>query len=67
MFDSLRPLFPYLRRYWKQLAWGGISVILYNSLKVLIPIIIGHAIDDLKHGATQQKILVYALRLLGVA
>lgn len=67
MFSSLRPLFPYLRRYWKQLAWGGVSVILYNSLKVLIPIIIGHAIDDLKHGATQDKILVHALRLLAVA
>ena len=67
MFDSLRPLFPYLRRYWKQFAWGGVSVILYNSLKVLIPVIIGHAIDDLKHGATQQKILFHGVRLLGVA
>jgi ATP-binding cassette subfamily B protein len=67
MFNSLRPLFPYLRRYWKQLAWGGVAVILYNSLKVLIPVIIGHAIDDLRHGATQQKILFHAVRLLGVA
>jgi ATP-binding cassette, subfamily B, multidrug efflux pump len=67
MFSSLRPLFPYLRRYWKHLAWGGVSVILYNSLKVLIPIIIGHAVDDLKHGITQQKILFHALRLLGAA
>ncbi len=67
MFSSLRPLFPYLRRYWKHLAWGGVSVILYNSLKVLIPIIIGHAVDDLKHGITQQKILFHALRLLAAA
>ena len=67
MFASLRPLFPYLRRYWRQFAWGGVSVILYNSLKVLIPIIIGHAVDDLKHGATHQKILFHALRLLAVA
>ncbi len=67
MFESLRPLFPYLRRYWKQLAWGGVSVILYNSLKVLIPVIIGHSIDDLRHGATEQKILFHSVRLLGVA
>src|SRR5580658_8118567 len=67
MFSSLRPLFPYLRRYWKHLAWGGVSVILYNSLKVLIPIIIGHAVDDLRHGITQQKILFHALRLLAAA
>ena len=67
MFEKLRPLYPYLRRYWKSLAWGGVSVILYNSLKVLIPIIIDHAVDDLKHGITQQKILFHALRLLAAA
>jgi ATP-binding cassette subfamily B protein len=67
MLDSLRPLFPYLRRYRKHFAWGGISVICYNALKVLIPIIIGRAVDDLKTGVTQQKIVFHALRLLGAA
>lgn len=67
MLDSLKPLFPYLRRYWKQFAWGGVSVILYNSLRVLIPIIIGSAVDDLKRGVTEQAIGFHALRLLGVA
>ena len=67
MLDSLRPLFPYLRRYWKHFAWGGISVICYNALKVLIPIIIGRAVDDLKSGVTQEKIVFHALRLLGAA
>ena len=67
MLDSLKPLYPYLRRYWKHLAWGGVSVILYNTLKVLIPIVIGHAVDDLKSGITQQKILFHALRLLAAA
>jgi len=67
MFDKLKPLYPCLRRYWKHFAWGGGSVIAYNALKVLIPIFIGHAVDDLKHGVTQQKILFHALRLLGVA
>ena len=67
MMDRLRPLNPYLRRYWKSLAWGGVAVILYNVLKVLVPIFIGHAIDDMRHGITHQKILFHALRLLLVA
>ncbi|WP_158793974.1 ABC transporter ATP-binding protein [Granulicella sp. L60] len=67
MFDKLRPLAPYLRRYWKHLAWGGVSVILYNTIKVLIPAVIGHAIDDLQHGLTESKIVYHSLRLLLIA
>ena len=67
MFDRIRPLFPYLKRYWKSLAWGGIAVILYNVFRVMIPPIVGHAFDDMKHGVTEAKILYHALRLLGVA
>src|SRR3984885_2398501 len=67
MFDKLRPLAPYLRRYWKQLAWGGVSTILYNVIKVLIPLVIGHAVDDMKHGLTEEKIVRNALILLLIA
>lgn len=67
MMDRLKPLNPYLKRYWKSLAWGGVAVILYNIIKVLVPIVIGHAIDDMRHGITQQKILFHGLRLLLVA
>jgi ATP-binding cassette subfamily B multidrug efflux pump len=67
MFERLKPLNPYLRRYWKSLAWGGVSTILYNIIKVLIPAVIGHAVDDLQHGITQQKILYHGLRLLLIA
>jgi len=67
MFDRIRPLFPYLKRYWKSLAWGGIAVILYNVFRVMIPPIVGHAFDDMKHGVTEAKIQYHALRLLGVA
>ncbi len=65
--DSIRPLYPYLRRYWKHLAWGGVAVVIYNALRILIPVVIGHAVDDLKTGVTQQKILFHALRLLALA
>jgi len=67
MFQKLKPLAPYLRRYWKSLAWGGVSVALYNALKILIPLIIGHAVDDMKHGLTREKILHHALLLVGIA
>ncbi len=67
MLEKLRPLNPYLRRYWKSLAWGGVADVIYNVLKVLVPIIIGHAIDDMRNGITQQKILFHAIRLLVVA
>src|SRR5246127_5582140 len=67
MFEKLKPLVPYLRRYWKHLAWGGVAVILYNIIKVLIPVVIGHAIDDMQHGITEQKILYHSLLLLLVA
>src|ERR1700712_1176872 len=67
MFKRLRPLAPYLKRYWKSLAWGAVATILYNVLKVLLPLVIGHAIDDMQHGLTQNKILHHGLRLLVLA
>jgi ATP-binding cassette subfamily B multidrug efflux pump len=67
MLERLKPLAPYLRRYWKNLAWGGVSTILYNVIKVLLPGVIGHAIDDMQHGLTQAKILHHALILLLIA
>jgi len=67
MFERLKPLAPYLRRYWKDLAWGGLAVILYNVIKVLLPLVIGHAIDDMQHGLTEAKVLHHGLRLLLIA
>jgi ATP-binding cassette subfamily B multidrug efflux pump len=67
MLDRLRPLAPYLKRYWKSLAWGGVATVCYNGLRVVIPLIVGHALDDMKSGVTEHKILFHALRLFGVA
>lgn len=67
MLDRIRPLAPYLRRYWKNLAWGGVAVIAYNVVRVLLPRIVGHAIDDMNHGVTTTKIIHHALSLLLVA
>ena len=67
MFDRLRPLAPYLKRYWMSLAWGGVATIFYCVIKVMIPLVIGHAVDDMQHGLTEQKVMFHALRLLGIA
>ncbi len=67
MLERLQPLSPYLKRYWRHFAWGGVAVVLYNTIKVLLPIVIGHAVDDLRTGINEQKILHHALRLLLIA
>lgn len=43
------------------------AVLLYNTIKVLLPLVIGHAIDDMRHGLNETKILHHALRLLVIA
>ncbi len=60
MLAPLRPLFPYLRRYRRDFAWGGVSVILSNAIWIFFPQVLRIAIDDLNHGVTRHKILVYA-------
>ena len=67
MFKRLAPLAPYLRRYWKQFAWGGVAVLLYNVIKALFPVVVGGAIDDMRHGLNQAKIIHQALLLLLIA
>ncbi len=67
MPSRLQPLAPYLRRYWKNFAWGGVAVVLYNTIKVLIPLVIGSAVDDMRRGLTEGKIFHHALLLLLIA
>jgi ATP-binding cassette subfamily B multidrug efflux pump len=67
MLSRLRPLFPYLRRYWRSFAFGGLALIVYNAAKVMIPLIIGGAANDIKNGLSVAKIDHYALQLIVVA
>jgi ATP-binding cassette subfamily B multidrug efflux pump len=64
---SLRPLFPYLKKYRGSYISGGICVLLTNGIWILFPQVIRRAIDDLHLGVTRQKLLTYALLLLAVA
>src|SRR5271155_5026170 len=64
---SLRPLFPYLKKYRMSYAVGTLCVFLNNGIWILFPQIIRRAVDDLHFGVTRQKLLTYSLLLLAVA
>jgi ATP-binding cassette, subfamily B, multidrug efflux pump len=68
MFDQLKPLLPYMRRYKRGYVWGGLAVVLNNAIWIFFPLIIGHATDDLaRNGITRNKVLAYAGVLIGIA
>ena len=67
MFPRLRPLFPYLRRYWRSFALGGLALIVYNGAKAMIPLLIGGAMNDIQHDLSAAKVEHHAVRLLAVA
>jgi ATP-binding cassette subfamily B multidrug efflux pump len=67
MLRSLRPLFPYLKRYRVGFFWGGVSVVLSNAIWILFPQVLRIAIDDLNRGVTQQKVVHYAELLVLVS
>ncbi|HZP62731.1 MAG TPA: ABC transporter ATP-binding protein [Terriglobales bacterium] len=64
---SLRPLFPYLKKYRRSYLIGTLCVFLNNGIWILFPQVIRRAVDDLHLGVTRQKLLTYALLLLAVA
>ncbi len=67
MFKRLKPLLPYMRRYRRAYVWGGIAAVLSSAVWVFFPRVIGIAIDDLNHGVTRQKILLYAGLLVAIS
>ena len=67
MLGDLKPLVPYLKRYKRAFFWGGVSVVLSNAIWILFPQVIGRAIDDLKLGVTQHKVMLYAGLIVAVS
>ncbi len=62
--ERLRPLVPYLKRYRMSLFWGALTVVASNAFGVLVPYVIGHAVNDMLKQVTSTKILRYSLLLL---
>jgi ATP-binding cassette, subfamily B, multidrug efflux pump len=67
MLSRLRPLFPYLFRYRRSFALGGLALIVYNAAKAMIPLLIGGATRDIQNGLSAAKVEHHALRILAVA
>ena len=67
MPKSLRPLIPYFRKYKGSYVLGLVSVLAMNTIWIYFPQIVGHAVDDLRAGINQRKIMFYSLLLVGVA
>ncbi len=67
MIQRLSPLFPYLRRYWKSFAWGGLALIVYNCAKAMIPLLVGSAVDDMRRNIHAAAVWQHALQLMGIA
>ena len=66
MFKRLQPLFPYFKKHRWGYALGSICVLLQNGIAVTIPLLIGHAIDHLRHGVSRRGLLIDAALILGV-
>jgi ATP-binding cassette subfamily B protein len=67
MLRDLRPLFVYMRRYRWGYLWGTLSVVATNAVWVFFPQVIQRAVDEMGHGVTRQRILVFAALLVGIA
>ena len=65
---SLRPLYPYLKKYWRGFAWGTLCVLLLNGIWVQFPRVLRVAIDYLdKGGRDLKKLGFYALLIVLIA
>src|ERR1700727_2763002 len=67
MLATLRPLLPYLRRYRRDFVWGGMAAVIANVIWIFFPQVLRIAIDDLNHGVTRQKIMLYAGLLVAIS
>ncbi|HEX2254182.1 MAG TPA: ABC transporter ATP-binding protein [Thermoanaerobaculia bacterium] len=66
MLARLRYLFPYFRRYRRQLAGGLLAVVAAVAIGLLAPLLVGRAVDSLKADVSMRSLLVYAGLLLAV-
>jgi len=65
---SLRPLYPYLKKYRRGFLVGTLCVLLLNGIAVQFPQVILRALDYLKNGGRSTGQLgFYALLLVGIA
>lgn len=64
---DLKKFARFFRQYKLHLVTGILCILASVAFGLLVPIIIGHAIDELNHNVTWMKLTNYALRILGVS
>ncbi len=67
MRDSIRFLWPYLRRHWRALALGFGALILKDLLGVMVPLVLRRGVDSLEAGGGWRMAAGFAGILLGVS
>lgn len=64
---QLRTLLPYYKPYWRGLVAGMVLVVVSNIFTIVGPFIVKLAIDGLTADLTEERIVEYALLLVGAA
>jgi ATP-binding cassette, subfamily B, multidrug efflux pump len=67
MRDSIRFLWPYLRRHRGMLALGMAALVLKDVLGVLLPLVLRRGVDALESGASWRDAAMFGLALLAVS
>jgi ATP-binding cassette, subfamily B, multidrug efflux pump len=65
--DDLKKFARYFRPYRKSLVTGILCIVASVVFGLMIPLIVGHAVDDLKVQVTWAKLTRYALFVLGIS
>jgi len=67
MGESIRFLWPYLRRHWRALALGFGALILKDLLGVMVPLVLRRGVDSLEAGGGWRMAAAFAGILIGVS
>ncbi|MER3427085.1 MAG: ABC transporter ATP-binding protein [Pyrinomonas sp.] len=65
--DDLRKFVRYFGPYKKHLIFGTLCVLASVAIGLLVPVLVGRAVDDLRANLTWEKLARYALLILGVS
>ena len=65
--EAVRLLFPYLWRYRRRYVPGLLALVANNATWLAMPLLLKAAIDSLTQSVTREKLMFYALALIGVA
>jgi ATP-binding cassette, subfamily B, multidrug efflux pump len=63
--EEIRKFSRYLKPYKKQIGWGIFFILLSMAVGLLVPFLVGMAVDDLARGVTWEKTIGYPAIILG--